>query len=323
MELLRKYAEARDKRIGEELYELAHGLETMEKEQRGRASFWSSLTLRRRSCERQSTFVQMLYWVLIVLIAFLSQTANAQTADCTLFVSANNGSDNNDGRSLGSAFKTIQKAAWVVNPGDVVCVDDGVYKDEYFGTIPGKTGSGGVIVGLERGGTAQSPIIFRSINKWGAILDGQKNATHVCWSIGEDDPNTINPIGYVRIESFELRGCNGFGFNIGGWSMASKVHDLTVYGNHIHDMGRELYASFYGRGIGIGATDFVDNMTIDSNVLHHLGRLKHTTVGNCRNITGPDIEGHGGWYACHDYRHDHGLYLGGYYRGGAQLYNRQ
>jgi hypothetical protein len=60
-ELARKYVEPHDKKIIEELYELARELEKMDKERRARASFWPSLVLRRRSCEWQSTFVRTLY----------------------------------------------------------------------------------------------------------------------------------------------------------------------------------------------------------------------------------------------------------------------
>jgi hypothetical protein len=60
-ELARKYIETHDKKIIEELYELARELEKIDKERRGRGSFWPSLALRKRSCEWQSTFVQTLY----------------------------------------------------------------------------------------------------------------------------------------------------------------------------------------------------------------------------------------------------------------------
>ena len=59
--LVWRYVEAQDKKIIEELYELAGELERMDKERGGKASFWPSLALRRRSCEWQSTFVQTLY----------------------------------------------------------------------------------------------------------------------------------------------------------------------------------------------------------------------------------------------------------------------
>ena len=60
-ELTRKWVEPHDRKIIEELYELARKLEQMDKERNGRPSFWPSLALRRRSCEWQSTLVRTLY----------------------------------------------------------------------------------------------------------------------------------------------------------------------------------------------------------------------------------------------------------------------
>lgn len=75
----------------------------------------------------------------------------------TLFVDGRNGSDNNDGRSVDRAFSTLQRAARVVQPGDVVWVRGGVY-------------SGHVV--FERSGTANAPIVFESYPGECAILDG-------------------------------------------------------------------------------------------------------------------------------------------------------
>ena len=55
------YVETHDKKIVEHFYELARELEKMDKERMGRAWFWPSLALRRRSCEWQSAFVQTLH----------------------------------------------------------------------------------------------------------------------------------------------------------------------------------------------------------------------------------------------------------------------
>src|SRR5947208_12230161 len=75
------------------------------------------------------------------------------------------GSDSNSGTST-APFKTIQKAADVINPGDVVIVRDGTYT----------TGSGGVLVYQTRGGTTSAWVTFKAEHKWGAVLDGQNNS---------------------------------------------------------------------------------------------------------------------------------------------------
>jgi hypothetical protein len=53
--------EIHHRKIVNHLYELARELENMDKERRGRAWFWPSLALRRRSCEWQNAFVHTLH----------------------------------------------------------------------------------------------------------------------------------------------------------------------------------------------------------------------------------------------------------------------
>lgn len=67
------------------------------------------------------------------------------------------GSDDWDGRSEGNAFRTLQQAARVVRPGDVVWVRGGVYSSN---------------VAFERSGTASEPIVYESYPGECAILDG-------------------------------------------------------------------------------------------------------------------------------------------------------
>jgi signal peptidase I len=62
------------------------------------------------------------------------------------------GNDSNSGL-IGAPFKTIQRAADIVNPGDTVVVKNGIYTD---------TNGDNSIVKLRRGGTAANWITFRS-----------------------------------------------------------------------------------------------------------------------------------------------------------------
>src|SRR5215217_422096 len=63
---------------------------------------------------------------------------------------ATNGSDTYSGRST-QPFRTIQKAADIVNPGDTVIVRDGVYSGP----------AADQLVLLTRSGTPDAPITFR------------------------------------------------------------------------------------------------------------------------------------------------------------------
>jgi hypothetical protein len=83
-----------------------------------------------------------------------SQPDYADEADCTLFV-ATTGSDTNLGGTKEEPFRTIQMAADVAKPGDVVCVAPGLYQER----VEAKTS-----------GTAEQPIVFHGLE--GAVLDG-------------------------------------------------------------------------------------------------------------------------------------------------------
>jgi len=60
----------------------------------------------------------------------------------------------------GQEYATIQAAANVVNPGDTVWVFDGNYAP----------------FDVTRSGTAAAPIVFRTVNPWGAVLTSSKSA---------------------------------------------------------------------------------------------------------------------------------------------------
>ncbi len=71
---------------------------------------------------------------------------------------ATNGSDSNDGRSTDRPFRTLQKAANVVGPGDVVWVRGGTYSSD---------------VSFQRSGTSSNLIVFESYPGECAVLDGR------------------------------------------------------------------------------------------------------------------------------------------------------
>ena len=74
--------------------------------------------------------------------------------NCTLYV-ATTGNDNNDGKTKDLPFKTIQMAADVAQPGDVICVAPGLYQER---------------VEARTSGSQEQPIVFHGLE--GAILDG-------------------------------------------------------------------------------------------------------------------------------------------------------
>jgi hypothetical protein len=185
------------------------------------------------------------------------------------------GSDRNIG-SVSEPFKTIQKAADIVDPGDTVVAQDGIYTD---------TDGDGRIVNLTRGGVASKWIIFRAENKWGAVLNGMNSAGYA-WQFG---PNA----DYIRIEGFEIKDLTSIGFFIG-----SGATHINIYMNKVHDIARRKIACSEGdAGIGHGgvyASPNANNLIFDSNIIYRTGRIP----GGC------DL---------HDFNKDHGIYSNGPY----------
>lgn len=89
---------------------------------------------------------------LIALSAIVCIAANAQT---TWYVTGQ-GNDANDGRSEKTAFRSLQKAADLVGPGDVVLVGDGLYtKDD--------RSSGSAVVLIRRSGAPDAWITWKAL----------------------------------------------------------------------------------------------------------------------------------------------------------------
>jgi len=122
----------------------------------------------------------------------------------TYYVSTN-GNDSNDGLSRNRAFRTIERALEIVQPGEIISILPGVYHEALT---------------LERMGSLEEPITIRG-EQGGAVLDGQGVMTVGLWC--ENCTNFI-------FESLEL--CNYTDVGIGAYlSSDIKMRDLTVHNN--------------------------------------------------------------------------------------------
>jgi len=179
---------------------------------------------------------------------------------------ATTGSDANPGTAA-QPFLTIQHAADIVNPGDGVQVGDGVY-----------TGGTNVVT-ISRSGTAANRIVFRAVNRWQAVIDGQNNASLTGIAI---------PGGYVWVEGFEVRNTSRYGID------TDVGHDQVVIGNHVHDIGR---ACTSGTGGIVGIDAYASGLVIAGNLIHDVGRFAPGENG-CS-------QPNNNWQ-----NHDHGIYNG-------------
>jgi chitodextrinase len=216
-------------------------------------------------------------YLMICTLLLLSLFITAKTFAANTYYVSPTGNDSGSGSSI-APFKSIQKAANIVNPGDTVIVMDGDYIDNI---------SAGEVVNIWRSGTSTGWITFKSANKWGAKIDCQNNTTSYGWNIGA--------ISYVNIENFEIFGCTWGGI----WSNMS-AHDVYIYSNKIHDIGRwdGCPNYMYGRpGIfqGLGTS----HHTYDSNIFYSIGRYPQGT---------PDPSDE---CVQHFYQHDQGIYTRG------------
>jgi hypothetical protein len=117
----------------------------------------------------------------------------AQAVPITYYVSPA-GSDGNAGTES-QPFRTIQHAVDVVNPGDTVIVEDGVYTGTGVGTA---CASGSrPIVCLTRGGTSSSYVTIKAQNLWGARLDGNGNTS-------TEGFRFLSTANYIRVEGFDI-----------------------------------------------------------------------------------------------------------------------
>jgi Right handed beta helix region len=170
------------------------------------------------------------------------------------------GDDRNPG-SERQPFRTIQRAADVVNPGDIVIVEDGAYTGT--GTETKCAQNSRPVVCLTRGGTSGNLVTFKARNPHGAKLDGQNN-TSTDGFVFTADAN------YIAIDGFEVYGMANASQSASGFELYSGGHDVTISHNDIHDIGRLCTDTTNGQ-VGI----FVEQprVTITGNTIHDIGRL--------------------------------------------------
>lgn len=165
---------------------------------------------------------------------------------------ATTGNDNNAG-TLAAPFLTIQKAADVANAGDTVFINNGTYS----------ASSREILLFIRKSGTAENPIVFKSLNKWGAKLNGNNNS--ITYGI-----DISNGASYVKIIDLEILGFGDTGINSNDNVNVSSY--ITIQGCKIHDIGRLVTISDEGLN-GIHFRRKYHHWTIDKNLIYNIGRI--------------------------------------------------
>jgi len=186
-----------------------------------------------------------------LLIVFLVLFIALYSSAITRYV-ATTGNDSNAG-TITAPYKTIQHAADVVNPGDIVIVKDGVYTN----TIP-NYGSEQAVIKLTRSGTASSYITFQAEHKWGAVLDGQ--------SFAAEFGIMINTASYIKIDGFEIK-------DIGIWAIPiyEGSNYIEIRNCKINSIGVVCTATT--NGLSAIALFSANHILIEKNLIYNIGRL--------------------------------------------------
>lgn len=177
----------------------------------------------------------------------------ASTTVTTYYVSGS-GSDNNNGLTSSSAFRTIQKAADLTKPGDTVLIMNGLYTNAYPSYVAYITRSGNANAWIKfQAYSGHTPKIKH--NGWHGILI-TNGASYIEISGLEIEGNNPNiTLDYAK--SQQSNGNNpltsGNCISIDGRN-TNRPHHIRILNNKVHDCG--------GVGIGTAQADYV---TIDGN----------------------------------------------------------
>jgi parallel beta-helix repeat protein len=178
----------------------------------------------------------------------------------TTYYVSGSGNDRNSGLSTSSAFRTLQRAANLTNPGDTVLIMNGQYKNG-----PKR----GAVLSIKRSGTANAWI------KYKAYPGHFPKIQHNTWS----GISISNGASYIEINGLEVMGnnanitrsyalsqkynrsnplTNGNCISIDGGNRG-RSHHINILNNKVHDCG--------GAGISAIQADYVkvDNNTVFNN----------------------------------------------------------
>jgi len=163
---------------------------------------------------------------------------NAGANEANTYYVALNGDDTNPGTKTGFPFRTIQKAASIVQPGDTILVRAGVYPEPVILRFSGREGK---------------PITLKNYPGERPVIQpgepGKKPPGHGVLLQAQEGYQ--KPIGWITIEGLEIRY---------GWDGVKlyNAHDIAIRKCHIHDN--------YNQGIlGNGNRVLIDGNIIAGN----------------------------------------------------------
>jgi hypothetical protein len=193
---------------------------------------------------------------LISSIAWLLALATVRVSAATYYV-ATTGNDTNTG-SLASPWRTIQKAANTLAPGDAALVRGGVYHEAVTINVSGNATSGHVAFQNYPG---ETPIVDGT----GLVVPPSGYAAGLF---------QITDRSYVTIQGFEIRNyqTNSTSLVPAGIGITGGSHHITVISNRVHDIiNTNANGNAYGIEVhGTSAAQAISNLVIRGNELFNL-----------------------------------------------------
>jgi hypothetical protein len=199
--------------------------------------------------------------LVIVLGVFMTMGSSFMVPSTMKYVDAANGADSNDGLSINTAWKTLQKAVSNVQPGDTILVRGGTY-------------SANIVVSIT--GTATSPIKLTNYPGETVVIDG--GAGIALRSSGK--------ISYWTIEGLTFKSSNRYTLRLGWWGEPLTDH-FTVKNNRIfganYIMGSyHLWENNIIDGTGYAGTDGDAGISDGGDSNHNTYR--YNTVKNFTHV---------------------------------------
>ncbi|MEM4406655.1 MAG: choice-of-anchor Q domain-containing protein [Candidatus Methanomethylicaceae archaeon] len=204
-------------------------------------------------CERQFPIMhfRILCLVLVVFLGFVAQASGA-----TYYVSPS-GTDTNPGTEE-LPWRTLQKAANTLNPGDLCLIQEGTYTES---------------VTISRSGLSDAPIVFKSIKTHRAVIEGS------IWIKGS----------YIIIDGFtiKLKDGSGVGISVSGNNNEVSTCYITTDSTNL---GLNNHGIAVGGNYNKVSNSYIEKVCFGLGVTGNNHLIEHNEVfglklnGNCGDV---------------------------------------
>jgi hypothetical protein len=202
----------------------------------------------------------------------------ALNVSATTYYVSTDGADTNSGASTNAPWRTIQKAANTLAPGDTAFVRSGIYNEAVTVNVSGSAAGGYVTLQSYPGETAivdGTTLPFPSQDNYGLFL--------------------ITGHSYIAIQGFEIRNykTNSNSLVPAGVWISGASHDISIISNRIHDIANtNKSGNAYGMEVwGDSAAQSITNVIFRGNELFNLKTGNSESFSLDGNVNGFEVSG--------------------------------